>query len=402
VNILVINSGSSSIKYQLINARDERRIATGLIERIGEGQARLTQRWGGDQEHGAEVAAPDHRSGLAEIFALLGRTGVLDDVSALAGIGHRVVHGGDRFVAPELIDAQMLGELRALSDLAPLHNPANLTGIEVARELAGGVPQVAVFDTAFHRTLPDRAGLYALPRDLQRRHRIRRYGFHGTSHQYVAKAAAGHLGRPLEALRMITLHLGNGASATAIVNGQSVDTSMGFTPLEGLVMGTRCGDLDASLPAYIAEREGLDGEGVARILNRESGLKGLCGNGDMREVERRAGTGDESAELALEMFCYRLRKYIGAYFAVLGGLDALVFTAGIGENSAWVRARTCAGLEALGIAVDSARNGAPADGIREISPAPGSVRVLVVPTDEELEIARATRDRIAGVRPGRR
>jgi acetate kinase len=399
VKILVINSGSSSIKYQLLDAGSERRLATGLIERIGEQQARLTQRWGDGQEHEEAVSAPDHRTGLAAVFALLERTGVLQDVSKLSGIGHRVVHGGEHFTAPVVIDEAVLAQLEALSDLAPLHNPANITGIEVARELASGVPQVAVFDTAFHQSMPQQANHYALPLDLQRRLRIRRYGFHGTSHQYVAKAAAEYLGRPLASLRTISLHLGNGASATAIECGRSVETSMGFTPLEGLVMGTRCGDLDASVPAYLAEHEGLDARAVAELLNRESGLKGLCGDSDMREIERRAGQGDPRAGLALEMFCHRVRKYIGAYVAVLGGLDALVFTAGIGENSAGVRAKIGRGLEVLGIVIDEARNLA-ARGAAEIS-APGSpVRILVIPTDEELEIARATRDCITGMASG--
>jgi acetate kinase len=399
VNILVINSGSSSIKYQLLDAGSERRLATGLIERIGEQQARLTQRWGDGQEHEEAVSAPDHRTGLAAVFALLERTGVLQDVSKLSGIGHRVVHGGVHFTAPVVVDEDVLAQLEALSDLAPLHNPANITGIEVARELAGGVPQVAVFDTAFHQSLPPHASHYALPRELQRRLRIRRYGFHGTSHQYVAKATAEYLGRPLASLRMISLHLGNGASATAIEGGRSVETSMGFTPLEGLVMGTRCGDLDASVPAYLAEREGLDAQAVAETLNRESGLKGLCGDSDMREIERRVGQGDQTAALALDMFCYRAKKYIGAYVAVLGGLDALVFTAGIGENSAGVRAKIGHGLELLGIVIDEARNLA-ARGAAEISEPGSTVRVLVIPTDEELEIARATRDCITAVASG--
>lgn len=399
VNILVINSGSSSIKYQLLESASERRLATGLIERIGEKQARLAQRWGAGREHEEAVYAPDHRTGLAAVFALLGRSGVLQDVSKLSGIGHRVVHGGEHFTAPVIVDETILAQLEALSDLAPLHNPANITGIEVARELASGVPQVAVFDTAFHQSLPPYANHYALPLELQRRLRIRRYGFHGTSHQYVAKAAAEYLGKPLASLRMISLHLGNGASATAIEGGRSVETSMGFTPLEGLVMGTRCGDLDASVPAYLAEREGIDAQAVGALLNRESGLKGLCGEIDMREIERRVGQGDQRAALALEMFCYRVRKYIGAYVAVLGGLDALVFTAGIGENSAGVRARIGHGLEVLGVVIDEARNLA-ARGAAEISEPGSPVRVLVIPTDEELEIARATRDCITGIAAG--
>lgn len=399
MNILVINSGSSSIKYQLLDVGSEHRLASGLIERIGEQQARLTQRWGAGQEHEEAVSAPDHRTGLAAVFALLERSGVVQDVSELFGIGHRVVHGGERFTAPVIVDEAVLSQLGELSDLAPLHNPANILGIEVARELAGGVPQVAVFDTAFHQTLPPHAKHYALPLELQRRHRIRRYGFHGTSHQYVAKAAAEHLGRPLASLCMISLHLGNGASATAIEGGRSVETSMGFTPLEGLVMGTRCGDLDASVPAYLAEREGIDAQAVAELLNRESGLKGLCGESDMREIERRVGQGDQEAALALEKFCHSARKYIGAYVAVLGRLDALVFTAGIGENSPEVRARIGQGLECLGIAIDEVRNLA-AQGTAEISRPGSAVRVLVIPTDEELEIARATRDCITGMAPG--
>jgi acetate kinase len=326
---------------------------------------------------------------VAAIFALLAEQERLD-TSGLGAIGHRVVHGGDEFTEPVLIDEQVVTRVEAVSNLAPLHNLANLAGMRVARELRPDLPQVAVFDTAFHHELPKHARYYALPLGLQRQQHIRRYGFHGVSHHYVAAAAAQWLGRPLEALKLVSLHLGNGASACAILGGHSVDTSMGFTPLEGLVMGSRCGDLDPALPGYIAAQLGLSGEQLDQWLNQQTGLRGLCGESDMRRIEQRRAAGDTDARLAFDMFCYRVRKYIGAYYAVLNGLDVLIFTAGIGEHSAAVRAAVCTGLDRLGIGADPERNTRVASGIAEISLPAAPVRVLVVPTDEELEIARAT------------
>ncbi len=400
VKILVINSGSSSIKYRLFRMADCATLASGLLERIGEPNGRLTHhvhgRAGEHRPWVEERAVPDHRQGLAWIGEVMRTSGVLQGLGEVYAIGHRVVHGGEMFKAPALVTDQVIEGIRRATALAPLHNPANLLGIEVTREFAPQVPQVAVFDTAFHQTMPAHAFLYALPYELYESLGVRRYGFHGTSHHYVAKEAARFLERPLQSLDLITLHLGNGASATAIRRGQSVDTSMGLTPLEGLVMGTRSGDLDPAIPFFLAQQTGKSLAEVEKLLNQASGLKGLCGRNDMREVLGLAQAGEPRGRLAVEVFCYRVRKYIGAYLAVLGRLDALVFTGGIGENSAAIRARCCERLTGLGILVDRERNEAAADGAREIQPAGAAVRVLVIPTNEELEIARQTLEVIAG------
>jgi len=395
MKILVLNSGSSSVKYRLFDMTAEAVLASGLIERIGEAEGHARHRYrdpsGAWHELSQDRRFADHHEAIRGLFSDLARSGLVTRACELAGIGHRVVHGGEAFREPVLIDEAVIEAIRGQIPLAPLHNPANLMGIEVARTQCPQTPQVAVFDTAFHHTLPPEASHYALPADLYTRHRVRRYGFHGTSHAYVGKAAARFLGQPPQALNLITLHLGNGASATAIRAGRSVDTSMGMTPLEGLVMGTRCGDLDPSIVFYLERALGLDSSRIEQILNHESGLRGLCGLNDMREIHKAAQAGDRRARLAIEMFCYRIRKYIGAYLAVLGQVDALIFTAGIGEHDAGIRAQVCTGLAGLGIRIDPARNTATESGTREIQ-APGSgIRVLVVPTDEELEIARQTR-----------
>jgi len=301
-----------------------------------------------------------------------------------------VVHGGEKFSDPAIMDEAALRTIEELIPLAPLHNPANLTGIKVMRELLPEVPQVAVFDTAFHQTMPARAFHYALPADFYKSYGVRRYGFHGTSHQYVAGEAARYLGKPLDTLNLITLHLGNGASAAAIERGRSIDTSMGLTPLEGLVMGTRCGDLDPAVHFYLARKTGRPFEEIEGILNKESGLKGICGVNDMREIQDRAEGGDTRAELAIEIFCYRVKKYIGAYYAALGFIDAIIFTGGIGEHSALVRMKACEGLSSLGIIIDERRNNAEAGGVKEIQAKEAGVRILVIPTNEEYEIARQT------------
>jgi acetate kinase len=308
---------------------------------------------------------------------------------SFSAIGHRVVHGGEQFREPAIIDDTVLDGIRSVASLATLHNAANLAGIELARARWPALPQVAVFDTAFHQTLPPHAFHYALPMDLCQSLGIRRYGFHGTSHRYVARRAAALLGRPLDSLRLITLHLGNGASAAAIDLGRSVDTSMGFTPLEGLMMSTRCGDIDPDIVFHVSRATGHPLDELETLLKSESGLKGVCGASDMRDVVQMAEAGDARAELALTMFCHRVKKFVGAYFAVLGRVDALVFTAGIGENSAVVRRRVCAGLEQLGIALDDARNESAA-GECAVQRADGAVKVLVIPTNEELEIAEQT------------
>jgi acetate kinase len=395
VRVIVVNSGSSSIKYESFAVSPFTASAKGLLERIGTSDSRLKHRWldpsSGLWEEMAETrAVADHREGFSLVLEVSSRARAGATPEAIFGVGHRVVHGGERFKEPAIIDDRTLEEIRQLIPLAPLHNPANLTGIEVMRELLPDVPQVAVFDTAFHQTMQPKAFLYALPYAFYSSYGVRRYGFHGTSHQYVAREAARHLGRPLTTLNLITLHLGNGASATAIERGKSIDTSMGLTPLEGLVMGTRCGDLDPAVPFYLARKTGRPFAEIEDILNRESGLKGVCGVNDVREIQSRALGSDERAELALQMFCYRVKKYIGAYCAALGSVDAIVFTGGIGENSALVRSRSCEGLSGLGIFLDERANQEVAGGIREIQAGEGRVKILVVPTDEEREIAQQT------------
>jgi acetate kinase len=368
--VFVLNAGSSSIKYTVLAVESGTLVADGIVERIG-----------------VPGGVPDHATALARVLAEIGDT-------AIDAVGHRVVHGGERFTDATVIDDDVEAAIEQLIELAPLHNPAGLAGIRAARAALPDVPHVAVFDTAFHATIPVEAATYAIDADLAARHGIRRYGFHGTSYQYVSRVAAETLGRGLGELRMIVLHLGNGASMAAIRGGRSVDTSMGLTPLEGLVMGTRSGDLDPAIPFHLHRVAGLTIDELDDLLNRRSGMLGLSGHADMREVIDAAAGGDESAALALEVYLHRIRHYIGAYAAVLGGLDALVFTAGVGENSDVVRAGAVRGLEFLGIAIDPAANAARGDTARIISAADSPVAVLIVPTDEELEIARQTVERV--------
>ena len=392
MKVMVINSGSSSIKYKLYRSDTWRSVAAGTVTRIGEAEGEMKCRWtaddGAEQNRVQSLPIPNHRVGLDRIVAGLHETGALADVSELAAIGHRVVHGGEQFNRATRVDDHVAAVIRGLIPLAPLHNPAALDGIEVARDLFPTVPQVAVFDNAFHQTMPPEAYRYAIPEYLYREHRVRRYGFHGTSHYYVAKRAAVLLGRPLAECNLITLHLGNGASATAIRAGQSVDTSMGLTPLEGLVMGTRCGDIDPAIHFYLCRNADMGTDALDALFNRQSGLLGICGVNDMREIHRLAGEGDRNAQLAVGIFCHRLKKYLGAYYAELGRVDAVVFTGGIGENDADVRQRTCAGLETLGIHLDAGANASPGGGERAITSADIPVKVLVIPTNEELEIAQ--------------
>lgn len=392
--LLVLNSGSSSIKYELFDMRGTRSIATGSIERIGEARGRQTYSIrspdGACVEHLAEEVVANHRAGLDHIYATLSVTKVLEDIDKLDGIGHRVVHGGESFYEPTLLTKSVIDDIRQQTALAPLHNPANLLGIEVAMEVFPDVPQVAIFDTAFHQTLLPHAYLYAIPYEYYTNLGIRRYGFHGTSHSFVAKAAADYLGRPLDTLRLITIHLGNGASAAAIEYGKCVDTSMGLTPLEGLMMGTRSGDIDPAILPFLADNKGMTFAQLTEMLNKQSGLKGVCDANDMREILSRVDQGDERARIAVEMYAHRVKKYLGAYLAVLGGADAVVFTAGIGENSSRIRELVCDNLQGLGIEVDKNKNSSAEQGAREIHSSHSQVRVLVVPTDEELEIARQT------------
>ena len=398
MKILVINTGSSSIKYRLFEMNHEKVLASGLAEKIGESASVLTHNIcsekGNDRKKVRECRIADHREGLELIVDLLlnSEWGVIRDKSEIGAVGHRVVHGGEAFQSPTIIDEKVITAIEENIPLAPLHNPPNLTGIEVARSIFPNSPQVAVFDTAFHQTIPKRAFLYALPYELYEKDKVRRYGFHGASHSYVAERAADYLGSPLNKLNLITIHLGNGASMAALKNGKCMDTTMGQTPLEGLVMGTRCGDVDPALPFFLAGHKKMSLDEIDKLLNRDSGLKGICGTNDMREVmEKRAG-GDDRAGIALEVYCYRIKKYLGAYFAALESLDGIVFTAGIGENAPEIRERCCQGLSKLGIAIDPAKNKAPGKGIREINPSGTGVNILVIPTDEELKIARETKN----------
>ena len=394
MKILVINSGSSSIKYRLFDMTARTVLASGVLEQIGETQSRLTHQTRNARGEMDEIvktdAVADHQAGFQLIGAVLNESGAVQDTNALSGIGHRVVHGGKEFKEPTLINDRVIEAIRRLSPLAPLHNPANLTGIEVAMQNAPDVPQVAVFDTAFHQSIPVHAFRYAIPQDLYEAHHVRRYGFHGTSHDYVAKQAARLLDRPLDSLNLISLHLGNGASAAAVKGGKSIDTSMGMTPLEGLIMGTRCGDIDPAIIFYLKRETGLARDEVEALLNKDSGLKGICGVNDMRQIEELAQAGNSQARLAIEMVCYRIKKYIGAYYAVLGRLDALIFTAGIGEKSPLIRAGACRGLSHLGIAIDPEKNNQKSKKAFEIQTRGSTVKVLVIPTNEELEIAEQT------------
>ncbi len=401
MKILVLNSGSSSLKFQLFTLPGLAVAASGLVEEIGEarGAAHLDFMDGNGNEKTLKYSRQvlDHRQAIRLMGEMLQESGCFSDISELAAIGHRVVHGGEKFSEPVKIDEAVIDAIERLAPLAPLHNPANLTGIRVAMEHAPDIPQVAVFDTAFHQTMPEHAYLYALPYECYSRNHVRRYGFHGTSHSYVARRAADHLGRPIDELNIITLHLGNGASAAAISGGKCIDTSMGMTPLEGLIMGTRSGDFDPAILFYLSREAGMDIDALDRMVNRQSGLKGICGENDMRAITKSAQEGDARARLALDMFCYRLKKYIGAYVAALGSIDCVVFTGGIGENAALVRQKACEGLEAIGIRVDGEKNNTHRKDILEIHARGSACAILVVPTDEELEIARQTM-RVCGMR----
>ena len=386
-SVLVLNSGSSSLKYQLVNPVGGEAIAAGTIERIGEESGIVKHRFAGNTTTREEPVA-DHGQALRIALGLFDEVGPTLSEADVYAVGHRVVHGGAIFSQPVLVDDEVVRQIDELSPLAPLHNPPNVTGIRVARDLLPDVPHVAVFDTAFFSTLPDAASTYALDREVAAEHGVRRYGFHGTSHQYVSGKVARVLGRRIEDLNQIVLHLGNGASASAVRGGVAVETSMGMTPLEGLVMGTRSGDIDPAVLIHLQRNAGLSVDDVDDLLNRRSGLKGLAGENDFRELHALVDAGDEKASLALDVYLHRLRKYIGAYHAVLGRVDVITFTAGVGENDDIVRARALEGLEALGIAVDPERNAGRKKEPTTISPDWTSIRVMVVPTNEELAIAR--------------
>jgi len=392
MNILVINCGSSSIKYQLFRMPEGKVVAKGLLEKIGEQVSVLTHQV---REKRTEIKEniSDHERGLQLILGVLTnkKSGVISDISDLSAVGHRVVHGGEEISKSVIIDDKIIKTISQYSDLAPLHNRPNLVGIEAMGHLLPGVPQVAVFDTAFHQTIPQRAYLYAIPYELYQKYRIRKYGFHGTSHRYVAWRAARLLNKPKEETNLITCHLGNGCSITAIEGGKSIDTSMGFTPLEGLIMGTRSGDLDPAIIVYLTEKQGMEINEINTLLNRRSGLLGVSGvSNDIRDIQREAKKGNKRAKLALEMFCYRIKKYIGAYTAILGRLDALVFTGGIGENAMDIRREICDNLGNIGIELDESKNKETVQKERLISSKDSKTKVFVIPTNEEVMIAYDT------------
>lgn len=397
MKILVINSGSSSIKFQLLDMRCESVLASGLVERIGEveGQIKCTLR--PTLEDQLEVkkttAISDHKSGMRMIVDLLcdSEKGVIAHRHDINGVGHRVVHGGEDFHQPTLITEDVLAAIEKNIPLAPLHNPANKDGIRVAQELFKGVSQVAVFDTAYHQTIPPQAYHYALPYYLYEQQRVRRYGFHGTSHKFVANELAALMDKPLSELNIISIHLGNGCSMTAVKNGESVDTTLGLTPLEGLVMGTRSGDIDPAIHAFLARNLDMDIDSIDKLLNTESGLKGLCGLNDMRDIHDSIAIGNERAKLALAVQTYRNKKYVGAFMAVLGRVDAIIFTAGIGENDCTVREMTLQGLEVFGISLDLKINNQRIKKPTLISTAQSRIKVWCIPTNEELAIARETK-----------
>jgi acetate kinase len=391
MKILVINSGSSSIKYQLFSMPDGQTRCSGLVERVGLKDSVITHKvYTGTEETAVKrtLDLPDHGAGLAEVTKLLtdAEIGVIRDPAEIPVVGHRVVHGGERFAATTVIDQAVKTEIQKLFPLAPLHNPANFQGIEVAEKIFAKARQIAVFDTAFHQTMPEKAYRYAIPREYYTEAGIRAYGFHGTSHKYVAGKAAEYLNKP--DARIITLHLGNGSSATAVAGGKSLETSMGFGPMNGLIMGTRPGDIDQSVIFHLADQLGFSLDKIRSTLNKQSGMFGLTGFSDMRDITRAMDAGDANAGLAYEMYTYRIKKYVGAYAAVLNGLDALVFTAGVGENDARVREMVCRDMEYLGMYFDAEKNQVRSREIREITRPDSPVKVLVIPTNEELEIAR--------------
>ncbi|MBM9603309.1 acetate kinase [Desulfopila inferna] len=401
MKILVINAGSSSIKYQLLDMDDESLMASGIVERIGEAQGELSHKKivkGNEQKTVIEKKIGNHREGMHLLIDMItsAETGVIASTDEIDAIGHRVVQGGELFNSATLIDKSVKQAIEENNPLAPLHNPANLTGIAVAEELFPGTPNVAVFDTEFHQTMPARAYMYALPYEFYEDLKVRRYGFHGTSHKYVAKNVASAMNRNPEDINVITIHLGNGGSITAVKGGKCIDTSMGMTPLAGVMMGSRCGDIDPAISGYIAEAKNISAAEVDSILNKKSGFKGICGMNDMRDIHESAAGGNQRARLAVDMFCYQVKKYIGAYFAALGTVDAIAFTAGIGENDDIVRAGVCSDMEGLGLELDAAANDGRISHQKKISKDGGKVDIWVIPTNEELQIAQDTIDVVRG------
>ena len=393
MNILVINCGSSSLKFQLINAESEEVLAKGLCERIGI-DGRLTYQPAGGEKEISEKAMPTHTEAIQFVIDALTneKTGVVKSLSEIGAVGHRIVHGGEKFASSVVITEEVKKAVEECNDLAPLHNPANLIGVEACEKLMPGTPMVAVVDTAFHQTMPEKAYMYGLPYEYYEKYKVRRYGFHGTSHSYVSKKAAEVMGKAYDEVKTIVCHLGNGASVSAVLNGKSVDTSMGLTPLEGLVMGTRSGDIDPAIMEFIAQKENLDIEGIMNVLNKKSGVFGLSGeiSSDFRDLTGAMAEGDKKAKIALEVFAYRVAKYIGAYAAAMNGVDDIVFTAGIGENVSYVREQVCSYLGYLGVELDPDANEKFRGEQGEITKPGCKVRVFVIPTNEELAIARDT------------
>jgi acetate kinase len=391
MNVLVINCGSSSLKYQLIDSETENVLAKGLCERIGIDGRLVYQPAGGEKET-TEAAMPTHNEAIKLVLDSLvnEKTGVIKDLSAIGAVGHRIVHGGEKFTSSVVINDEVISAIEECNDLAPLHNPANLIGVRACQKLMPGVPMVAVFDTAFHQTMPEKAYIYGLPYEYYEKYKVRRYGFHGTSHSYVSHRAAEILGKDYNSLKTIVCHLGNGASLSAVENGKCIDTSMGLTPLEGLVMGTRSGDIDPSIMEFIAKKENLDIAGVMNVLNKKSGVQGISKlSSDFRDLEDGAAAGNKNAALAIEVFAYRVAKYIGAYVAAMNGVDVICFTAGLGENGPAVRKTICSYLGYLGITIDDEPNGKRGQEL-VISTPDSKVTVMTIPTNEELAIARET------------
>ncbi|MDQ6418185.1 acetate kinase [Paenibacillus sp. LHD-117] len=393
MKVLVINAGSSSLKYQLYNMTDESVLASGRVERIGMDSSIVTHEPAGKPETRDVSEILDHVTAVKRVIDMLVHSahGVLKSMDEIDAVGHRIVHGGEAFKSSVIVTPEVKLEIKRLFDLAPLHNPAHMMGINAVEANMPGVPQVVVFDTAFHQSMPETSYLYPIPKVLYRRHKIRRYGFHGTSHSYVSDKAARFLNKPLQSLKMVTCHIGNGASCAAIMDGKSFDTSMGMTPLEGLMMGTRSGDIDPAIVPFVMNKEELTLNEVNSMLNKHSGMQAISGiSSDMREVEDAMAAGDSNAKLAFDMYIYRLKKYIGAYAAAMNGIDVLIFTAGVGENSSELRKAVCDGITFLGIELDEALNAERKKTARDISTPQSRVKVLVVPTNEELLIARDT------------
>ena len=389
MNILVINAGSSSLKYQLLNPETQQVLAKGLCERIGI-DGKFTYKPEGKQAvKEADVAMPTHNEAIKAVLDALvdPANGVIGSMKEIDAVGHRVVHGGEKFARSVLITEEVMAAIEECNPLAPLHNPANIIGIKACQALMPGTPMVAVFDTAFHQTMPPAAYMYALPYEYYEKDKVRRYGFHGTSHKYVTQRAAEMLGKPIEDLKLISCHLGNGSSIAAVDGGKSVDTSMGFTPLAGLPMGTRCGDIDAGILQYLMNKYGMDIDKMLNVLNKKSGVEGLsCVSSDFRDLENAASEGNQKAALAQEKFAYEVRKYVGAYAAAMGGADAVIFTAGVGENDKAIRSMVCKGLDFMGLKLDEAANDVRGQET-VISDADSKVKVLLIPTNEELMIA---------------